>query len=147
MRFAPQRGTKYPEPPGIRGYAGAIGGKLWSLTGGVDEYIRRADVWPLNPEGELFAMIMIESAEGVKHAREIASTPGLGAIFIGPSDLSISLGVGPQKGTTLAAETEDAIQTVLKACQDSKVICGIAATWATKERRAELRRQGFRLIM
>ena len=36
----------------------------------------RADVWPLNPEGELFAMVMIEDAEGVKNANEIAEVQG-----------------------------------------------------------------------
>lgn len=146
MRFAPQRGTKYPDPPGIRGYAGATGGKLWGVKN-VDEYLQRADVWPLNPEGELFAIIMIESAAGVKNVNEIVDTPGLGAIFIGPMDLSISLGVGPQKGNVLPPETEEAVHTVLKACLAKKVVCGIAATWATKERRAQLKDEGFKLIM
>ena len=36
-----------------------------------DEYMRRADLWPLNPDGELFAYIMIESPEGVRNINDI----------------------------------------------------------------------------
>jgi 4-hydroxy-2-oxoheptanedioate aldolase len=38
------------------------------------------DVWPLNPKGEIVVVAMIESAEGVKNAEEIISTPGVTAI-------------------------------------------------------------------
>ena len=31
------------------------------------EYERRADVWPLNPAGDLIAIVMIESAEGLRN--------------------------------------------------------------------------------
>jgi 2-keto-3-deoxy-L-rhamnonate aldolase RhmA len=81
MRFPPQRGTKYPNPPGIRGSGGgsrALWGKL-----GPDEYFQRADVWPLNPEGELFAVIMIETPLAIKNINQILDVPGVGAIFIG----------------------------------------------------------------
>ncbi|MFC2170038.1 aldolase/citrate lyase family protein [Acidobacteriota bacterium] len=45
----------------------------------VPEEIR--EPWPLDPKGELFVVAMIESEEGVRHAREIVETPGVGAIW------------------------------------------------------------------
>ena len=39
-------------------------------------------------------LVHVESREGVEHADEIASTPGVSGIFLGPSDLAVSLGVG-----------------------------------------------------
>jgi 4-hydroxy-2-oxoheptanedioate aldolase len=145
MRFPPQRGSKYPNPPGIRG----LGGGSRALWGKIspDDYFRRADVWPLNPEGELFAVIMIETPRAIRNLNQILDVPGIGAVFIGPNDLSISLGVGPQRGQALEPETDAAVQTVLKGCKAKKVICGIAATWATKERRQELQAQGFRFML
>ena len=59
------------------------------------EYERHADVWPLNPEGDLLAVVMIESVEGLE-LDQIAAVPGVGALFLGAgSDLSRSLGVRP----------------------------------------------------
>jgi 4-hydroxy-2-oxoheptanedioate aldolase len=145
MRYAPQRGSKYPEPAGRRG-AGGMPPRLWPKLD-FNQYIAKADVWPLNPDGELFAMVMVESAEGVKNVKEIASVPGVGALFIGPNDLSVSLGVGAQMGTTLAPENEVAIQKVADACKAHRVVCGIAATWATKEKRRQLISQGFRVLL
>ena len=123
MRYAPQRGAKYPEPFGKRGYGPAGAVRYWGLS--TPEYLRRADLWPLNPDGELFAMVMIESAEAVKNIDEILKVPGVGSTLIGPHDLSVSLGVFTD-GVEIPAVAEAAIQTVLKACLAHKVLCGIA---------------------
>ena len=58
------------------------------------EYARRADVWPLNPEGELFAVAMIESQEAVNNIHEILQTP-VSAIMVVPGDMAMDLGLGP----------------------------------------------------
>jgi 4-hydroxy-2-oxoheptanedioate aldolase len=71
----------------------------------------------------MFAMIMIETAEGVKHINDIITVPGVGAIFIGNSDLGVSLGVGPPVNAVNPPETETAVQTVLKSCKANKVVC------------------------
>jgi 2-keto-3-deoxy-L-rhamnonate aldolase RhmA len=42
----------------------------------------RLDVWPLNPKGELLVVAMIESEAGIRNAREIIETPGLGVLHI-----------------------------------------------------------------
>lgn len=131
MRIPPQRGTKYPDPPGIRGAGlwstdGFTGFPLWGKMD-ADEYMRRADLWPLNPGGELFAYIMIESSEGVRNINDILDVPGIGGILIGVNDLSINLGVGraTRAGQPLAPEAQTAVRTVLNACLAKKVLCSI----------------------
>lgn len=131
MRIPPQRGARYPDPPGIRGAGlwstdGFTGFPLWGAMD-ADEYMRRADLWPLNPEGELFAYIMIESPEGVRNIRDILDVPGIGGILIGANDLSISLGVGraTRTGQPLAPEAQAAVRHVLDACLEKKVLCSI----------------------
>src|SRR5688500_7872055 len=57
-----------------------------------DGYLRLADPWPLNPDGELLLGVKIESAAAIPHIEEILSVPGLGFAEMGPGDLSLSLG-------------------------------------------------------
>ncbi len=121
MRYPQQKTSKYQQPPGLRGYAPGNASFAWGVS--TAEYERRADIWPLNPEGDLLAIPMIETAEGLKNADEIASVPGVGAIFIGAAgDLHQYLGV-PQN----SPEVEQARQTILAACKAHNVACGITA--------------------
>ena len=90
----------------------------------MQEYTARADVLPLDPEGELVAIVMIESREAVDNIDEILSVRGLGAALIGPSDLSMSLGVGTPAPNTAAPEVEAAIEKVAQACAAHKMLCG-----------------------
>lgn len=121
MRYPQQRNSKYPEPPGLRGYA--PGGAVWWWGISEAEYVRRADLWPLNPDGDLLAIMMIETSEGLKNVDAIASVPGVGAIFVGAgADLSQYLGVARN-----SAELEQGFQTILKACLAHNVACGVTA--------------------
>jgi 4-hydroxy-2-oxoheptanedioate aldolase len=140
MRYPPQRGAKYPNPPGIRGWGPTGALRLWGLS--ADDYARKADLWPLNPEGELLAIVMIETREGVKNINEILSVPGLAGVLIGPSDLSLSLGVGTPGPNVNAPEVEEATATVAKACVALKRICGTFESPNIDARVA----QGFRLF-
>src|SRR5690606_5894704 len=63
---------------------------MWGLDR--DNYLRKAEPWPLNPEGELLLGVKIESAAAIPHIEEILSVPGLGFAEMGPGDLSLSLG-------------------------------------------------------
>ncbi len=124
MRLPQQKDSKHREPAGIRGAAVANAAWAWGLT--VEEYERHADVWPLNPEGDLLAMMMIESVEGLKNLDAIAAVPGVGALFPGAGgDLSRSLGV--RQGTP---ELEAAFGQILAACKRHKVACAITALTA-----------------
>ena len=74
-----------------------------------DDYRARADVWPLDPSGKLVAMLQIESLAGIEHLGEILDVPGIGVIFLGPTDLATSAGEeGPN-----APRVEALVQEVL----------------------------------
>ena len=119
MRYPQLKGSKYFEPAGIRGSAPGLATWIWGLT--AEEYERHADLWPLNPEGDLLAIAMIESTEGMKNIDAILSTPGIGAVFIGnANDLRHSMGV---PATSLEVET--ARQAILAGCKRHNVACGI----------------------
>jgi 4-hydroxy-2-oxoheptanedioate aldolase len=138
MRYPQRKTSKYPEPPGLRGYAPAGAVWWWGIPEG--EYERRADLWPLNPDGDLLAIVMIETTEGLKNADAIAASPGVGAIFVGAgADLSQYLGVERN-----SPELEQALQTILKACLAHNVACGITALSAGEiARRLE---EGWKMI-
>jgi 4-hydroxy-2-oxoheptanedioate aldolase len=121
MRYPPMRGSTRREPVGIRGVSTAAASYAWGVS--AEEYERRADVWPLNPDGDLLAVIMIESVEGLQNLDQIASVPGVGALFLGAgSDLSRSMGV-----PISSPEVEAGFQQVLKACKAHKIGCAITA--------------------
>jgi len=63
---------------------------VWDISR--DEYLKKADPWPLNPHGELLLGLKIESAAAIPHIEEILSVPGIGFAEMGPGDLSLSLG-------------------------------------------------------
>ena len=137
------RATRYPqvngvddyEPEGLRGRNPSNAAWYW----GVRDYHARADVWPHDPQGELLAIMFVESPEGVANIEEIISVPGVGGIFIGPSDLSTSMGYT----SPAAPEVEAAIQRVLAACLEHDVPCAITSNARTVQQRIE---QGFRFV-
>ena len=121
MRYPPRRDAKYPMPKGVRGAGPANATWIWGVT--TAEYERHADVWPLNPDGDLLATMMIESAEGLANVDRIAAVPGVGSLFIGnANDLSHGLGV-PQDHP----DVEAARQKILAACKAHKIACNITA--------------------
>jgi 4-hydroxy-2-oxoheptanedioate aldolase len=83
------------EPQGIRGDGPTAAARYWGL--GQQDYYRKADVWPLSPEGEIFCILMIEDTVGIKNLDSILkNVPGISAILIGEGDLSQELGVPRQ---------------------------------------------------
>lgn len=124
------------EPPGQRGVGYGWAARQWGLSGG--DYARRADLWPLDPQGELVLWLMIESASAVENIREIAATPGVGGLFVGPSDLAFSLGV-PLGDPTV----EEAIEKVVAAAKDSGVPLGTLCGGGEVEKRLG---QGFHFL-
>jgi 4-hydroxy-2-oxoheptanedioate aldolase len=79
------------EPAGIRGDGPAAAMRYWGVT--QEQYYERADVWPLNPKGEIFVILMMEDTRGIENLSDILTqVPGIGAILIGEGDLSQELG-------------------------------------------------------
>ena len=141
MRYPQQPGSKYPKPEGIRGW-GPTGAR--AMMGGVsnEEHHRKADLWPLNPEGELLAIVMIETREAIKNIDEILRVPGLGAAMIGPADLSLAIGAGTPAPAPASKEVEAATATVARACVAQKKLCG---TFESPDVNARIA-QGFKLF-
>ena len=73
---------------------------------------------------EVLVIPMIETQEALDNLDAILSTPGLDAIYIGPSDLSISLGYAPG-GDKPDEWMMAALQKVLDGCKRHKVQPGI----------------------
>jgi 4-hydroxy-2-oxoheptanedioate aldolase len=134
MRYPQRRGAPDINPPGIRGSGPGIPDWYW----GVRNYQELADVWPLDPRGELFCIIQIESREGLDNVAAIAAVPGVSALFIGPADLALSLG-----SPIDAPEVEAAIQTILRAARSRKMPIGITTSADTVERRLA---EGFNVV-
>ena len=140
MRYPPWKAfpNTHKGPVGVRGWSPAAAVWAWGID--TEEYRRRADVWPLNPEGDLMAIMIIETQTGVKNADAIAQVPGVtGLSAAAGGDLSSSYGV-----PTAAPEIESARQTILQACLKHKVVCWITATGKPDEERRL--KEGWRMI-
>ena len=88
---------------------------VWGLSG--DEYMERADPWPLNPKGELMLGLKLESPEGIAMADELLAVPGLAFAEMGPGDLSLSLGSVKLLRDPYPPEMQAARDKVFQACK------------------------------
>jgi 4-hydroxy-2-oxoheptanedioate aldolase len=120
MRFASRGGTR---PDGDVGNAPAV----WGLSEA--DYRRMADLWPLNPEGELINWTIVESRKGLENLREIAAVPGIGVLWPGAGTLRRVFSTTSAGGERVVDEAawEAAIQRVLSACKDARIACGFPA--------------------
>jgi len=136
MRFASQGGTR----PDDVGNAPSV----WGMT--ESEYRQKADVWPLNPNGELVNFTIVESKEGLANVREIAAVKGIGVLFPGAGTLRGVFTMTDASGQRVFDEQawEGAIQQVLAACKESNVACGYPASATDIEKRIQ---QGFSVFI
>jgi 2-keto-3-deoxy-L-rhamnonate aldolase RhmA len=136
MRFTSKGGTR----PDEVGMAPAH----WRMSEA--EYRRKADVWPLNPEGELINWTIVESKEGLAHVREIAAVKGIGVLWPGAGTLRQVFSSTNAAGERVLDEAawEQAIQQVLAACKEFEVACGFPANANDIELRMK---QGFSVFV
>lgn len=96
---------------------------------------------------EAACVVMVETAEGLRNVDEIAATPGVDAIYIGPGDLGLGLGMSAWSEDWTKAQAKvhaNAIATVLAACRRHGVAPGIhTGDGATAHRYLE---QGFLMV-
>jgi len=136
MRFASHGGTR----PDDVGTAPAY----WGMS--ATEYHERADLWPLNPKGELTNWTIVESKAGLARIREIAAVKGVSVLFPGAGTLRGVFTSTDASGKRVFDEAgwEAAIQSVLAACKEFNVACGYPAGLNDIERRMA---QGFRVFV
>ena len=79
-------------------------------------------VWPLNPKGEIFVILMMEDTRGIESLDEILTkVPGIGAILIGEGDLSQELGYPRQYEHPVVLEW---MARVVNTCKKHNVVVG-----------------------
>jgi len=119
-RYPRPPSAPYFEPAGSRGDAPKNCAPYWGLT--QQEYYSRADVWPLNPQGEILVVIMCEEVVAIKNLPQmLEQVPGIGVVLIGEGDLSQDLGFPRQYEHPVVAS---AIDEILAICKQHNVICG-----------------------
>jgi len=85
---------------------------------------------------------MIETPEALANVNEIATVPGVDALFVGPFDLSIALGLPPGDNDGHPA-FDDAIRAVSAAARDAKIATAVLSNAKVAPLRIE---QGFLMI-
>ena len=116
----------------------SIGGQMHAAMFGCDTatYYKKANE-------EILVILMMEHVDAIERADEIMSVPGIDGVFIGPNDLTNSMGLPPVFESDDKRFT-DAIEVVLKAARKHKIAPGIhVQDWQAAERR---RAEGFQFI-
>lgn len=116
---------RYP-PRGVRSYgpvraSGVIGSKD-----------------PEDLDGEVLCIVMVETREALERVDGISATPGLDGVYVGPTDLALSLGLAPTLEPSEEAHLA-AIRRIWEACHRHGVAAGIHAgsgDWARRHARA-----------
>jgi len=102
---------RYP-PAGVRGVASMH--RACGFGSDFDEYFRRAD-------SQLLTVVQIETAAAVDHVDEIAAVDGVDVLFVGPMDLSISLGIARRWDHPVFSS---AVNKVVSACRKAGKAAG-----------------------
>jgi len=120
-------------PLGQRGMDGVSGDSFFGTVSPA-EYIKQANE-------KTFIMVQIEDAEAIDEIEAIAAIKGVDIIFIGPSDLSHSLGV---PGDFKNGKIRETIRRTIKACNANGIYCGTSGL--DHEYMKELIAEGVRFI-
>ena len=136
MRFKSEGGIRPDDVGGAPAF--------WGISD--KQYKAKADLWPLNPNGELTSWTIVESKEGLAHIREIAAVKGISVLFPGAGTLRGVFSSTDADGKRVLDEKgwEVAIQQVLAACKEFNVPCGYPATATDIEMRMK---QGFSVFV
>ncbi|TNY35498.1 HpcH/HpaI aldolase family protein [Thermomonospora catenispora] len=121
---------RYP-PTGIRSY-GPARADLRRLPG----YVAHADA-------HVMTWAMIESRAALENLEEIAATPGLDGVFVGPNDLALALGAEPGRAVP-PPEVAGALRRVVSAAHAAGVLAGAFCADGAAARR--LAGQGYDFV-
>ncbi len=124
------RFSKYP-PAGVRGVAPRKSAEYGSRTG---EYLRRA-------RSDLVLVAQIETREALASLDKIVSVEGLDVLFVGPSDLTMSLGLVDDRANP---KVREAMKLVVAKCEEHDKVPGTMAL-TTKEAKDAVS-MGFRFV-
>ncbi len=129
------------EPRGIRGDGPVRAARYWGIT--QQEYYQRADVWPLDPNGEIFVILQIEDTKGIENLSDmLENVPGIGAVLIGEGDLGQELGFPRQYDHPALLE---AMAEIVDTCKRHNTIVG--HPHANSGNMQDLMDRGYRFLM
>ena len=129
------------EPRGQRGDSPVHAARYWGLT--TQEYYAKADVWPLNPDGEILVIIMCEEVKAIDNLPEmLRDVRGIGVVLIGEGDLSQDLGCPRQYDHPAVVEAMTAIRRI---CKEHDVPCG--HPHVETHNAARIIEEGYRFLM
>jgi 4-hydroxy-2-oxoheptanedioate aldolase len=129
------------EPQGIRGDGPTRACRYWGITN--QEYYKKADVWPLDPNGEILVVIQIEDTKGIDNLEDmLKNVPGIGVILIGEGDLGQELGYPREYDHP---ELLKAMAEVVRICKDNNVVVG--HPHANPGNMQRIMDEGYRFIM
>ena len=119
--------VRYPFAPKVAGVAQGLRGsgsqsfaaQIWGVQG--NDYLRKADAWPLNKEGELLLGVKIEDSYALANAEKTTRVPGIAFAEWGPGDMGFWLLGPPQADQTSHPDMRAARSRVLKATKDAKI--------------------------
>ena len=146
--MAAVQAARYPQVPGVadfephgeRGWWQRIAPRYWGLSAA--EYYDAADVWPLDPDGNILLMGIVEEPTGVQNLPDILrQVKGIGAIWAGPGDMSVAMG---HRGNAGHPEVQEMLLRILATCKDAGVPCATGCTAEEVPMRLE---QGFSIII
>lgn len=115
-----------------------LGARSWGPSGAAP---RLPDYFDASVD-QVATIVMVETVEALNNVEAIVNTPGVDAVYVGPADLSISLGLRPGNNDDVV-EFTDALTTIVAACQNAGVVPGIHSSGSLTPLRLE---QGFRMI-
>jgi 4-hydroxy-2-oxoheptanedioate aldolase len=102
----------------------------------------RTDAQPAEVNERIAVIPMIETVEALANLDDILSVPGIDAVYVGPADLSLTLGLPPRNNDDEPRFTE-ALEAIVAGCRRHGVVPGIHSNGPLAARRLE---QGFRMI-
>src|SRR6187551_3512714 len=140
-RYPRMKNAPLYEPAGIRGDGPTAAARYWGI--GQQEYYKKADVWPLNKEGEIFCILQIEDTRGVENLDDmLKNVPGIGAILIGEGDLSQELGYPRQYEHKVVLEW---MKRIVDTCKKHNVVVGHPHVETGNAER--IVKEGYRFLM
>ena len=91
---------------------------------------------------EVACIPMIETVQALENLDAILDVPGIDAVYVGPADLSVTLGLPPGNNDG-DAKFVAALEKIVSGCRARGIVPGIHASAALTARRREM---GFRMI-
>ncbi|GAA1427572.1 aldolase/citrate lyase family protein [Microlunatus lacustris] len=124
------RAARYP-PDGIRSFG--------PMRSGL-----RVGPAPADSNASVVVLTMVETPGGLAHVADIAATPGLDGLFVGPNDLRLALGAPTPDDPAFDHQLEDALVAVREACDAAGIAAGIFTT--SGEQAAQRLAEGFTFV-